>query len=207
MVRVKICGITSREDALQAVEAGADALGFVFHEASPRHLSREQAAAIINALPPFIQAIGLFVNAEVEYVNATADLCRLDLVQLHGDEAPDYCEMIRRRVIKAFRVRDITSLDPIKNYRVAGMLLDAFSPKAYGGTGRTFNWEVAMKAEKYGPVILAGGLTPDNVGMAIEKVSPYGVDVSSGVEIAPGRKDPEKVSEFIRKAKGWYRGV
>ena len=203
MVRVKICGVTSREDALQAVEAGADALGFVFHEKSPRHLSREQAASIINALPPFIQAVGLFVNAEVEYVNATADFCRLDLVQLHGDEAPDYCEMIRRRVIKAFRVRDITSLDPIKNYRVAGILLDAFSPKAYGGTGRTFNWEVAMKAEKYGPVILAGGLTPDNVSMAIEKVSPYGVDVSSGVEIAPGRKDPEKVSDFIRKAKGW----
>jgi phosphoribosylanthranilate isomerase len=203
MVKVKICGITTLEDALHAVRAGADALGFVFFEASSRYISPEQAASIISALPPFIQVVGLFVNAEIECVNSTADFCRLDIVQLHGDEPPAYCNMIRRRVIKAFRIKDITSIDPIKNYRVAGMLLDAFSSKAYGGTGQTFNWEVAKEAGQYGPVILAGGLTPDNVGLAVEKVSPYGVDVSSGVETTPGRKDPEKVSEFIRRSKGW----
>jgi phosphoribosylanthranilate isomerase len=202
MVRVKICGITSMEDALQAVQAGADALGFVFYEKSPRYLPPERAASIISVLPPFVQVVGLFVNAEAGFVNDTADRCRLDLVQLHGDEPPDYCELIRRRVIKAFRVKDITSLDPVRNYSIAGILLDAFSPKAYGGTGLTFNWEVAQEAGQYGPVILAGGLTPENVRQAVERVNPYGVDVSSGVETALGRKDPEKVREFIRQAKG-----
>lgn len=202
MVRVKICGITSLEDALQAVQAGADALGFVFHEKSPRYLSPERAESIISELPPFVQAVGLFVNADAGFINDTADRCRLDLVQLHGDEPPDYCDLIRRRVIKAFRVKDITSLDPVRNYCIAGILLDAFSPKAYGGTGLTFNWEVAQEAGQYGTVILAGGLTPENVRQAVERVNPYGVDVSSGVETAPGMKDPEKVREFIRQAKG-----
>jgi phosphoribosylanthranilate isomerase len=203
MVRVKICGITSLDDAIHAVRSGADALGFVFHEASPRYIFPEQAAAIIRALPPFIQAVGLFVNADSEFVNAMADRCRLDLVQLHGDEPPEFCELITRRVIKAIRVKEITSIEPIGNYRVAGILLDAFSPKAYGGTGLTFNWEIALAAGKFGSLILAGGLTPDNVRQAVERVVPYGVDVSSGVEMAPGRKDPKKVTEFIRKAKGW----
>lgn len=202
MVRVKICGITTVEDALQAVEAGADALGFVFHEKSPRYVFPEQAAVIVRALPPFVQAVGLFVNAELDFVNATLDRCRLDLAQLHGDEPPEYCDQVNRRVIKVFRIKDITSLDPIKNYRVAGHLLDAYSPKAYGGTGTTFNWEIAKAAEKYGPVILAGGLTPDNVRLAVERVAPYAVDVSGGVEETPGKKDPEKVREFIRRAKG-----
>jgi phosphoribosylanthranilate isomerase len=202
MVRVKICGITSIDDAILAVEAGADALGFVFHEASPRNLSPDRAASIICALPPFVQAVGLFVNTDSAIVNVVADRCRLDIVQLHGDEPPDYCDTIRRRVIKVFRVRDIASLEPIINYRVAGILLDTFSPKAYGGTGLTFNWDIARTAATYGPIILAGGLTPDNVRQAVEKVAPYGVDVSGGVEAAPGRKDPDKVRKFILRAKG-----
>ena len=202
MVRVKICGITTVEDALQAVEAGADAIGLVFHEQSPRHLLPVQAAAIVRALPPFVQAVGLFVNANIDFVNATADLCRLDLVQLHGDETPAYCALVERRVIKVFRVKDITSLDPIRSYRVAGYLLDAWSPAAYGGTGTTFNWEVAKSAKEHGPIVLAGGLTPDNVRQAVEHVDPYAVDVSSGVESAPGKKDHAKVREFIRRAKG-----
>jgi phosphoribosylanthranilate isomerase len=202
MVRVKICGITNVEDALQAVGAGADAIGFVFHDQSPRALSPEQAAAIVQALPPFVQAVGLFVNADVDFVNATANACRLDIVQLHGDEMPDFCGLVQRRVIKAFRIKDVTSLDAMKNYRVAGYLLDAWSPKAFGGTGTTFNWEIARIAGKFGPIILAGGLTPDNVRQAVQTVAPYGVDVSSGVETAPGRKDPEKVREFIRRARG-----
>lgn len=202
MVRVKICGITSLEDALQAVQVGADALGFVFHEKSPRYLSPEQAKSIISELPPFVQAVGLFVNADAGFINDTADRCRLDLVQLHGDEPPDYCVLIRRRVIKAFRVRDNSSLDPVKDYRVAGILLDAYSPHAYGGTGLTFNWEVAKAAADCRPIILAGGLTPGNVREAVERVNPYAVDVSSGVEESPGRKDQEKVREFIKKVKG-----
>ena len=203
MVKVKICGITSLDDALHAVQSGADALGFVFHELSPRNLEPEHAASIIRALPPFIQVVGLFVNAQVEYVNATADLCRLDLVQLHGDETPDYCELVSRRVIKAFRVRSIDSIEPIRNYRVAGVLLDTYSPGAYGGTGIIFDWQIALEAKKTGPVILAGGLNPGNVRQAVEKVDPYGVDVSGGVEAAPGRKDPDKVTAFIRSAKGF----
>ncbi|HTP63832.1 MAG TPA: phosphoribosylanthranilate isomerase [Geobacteraceae bacterium] len=201
MIRVKICGITSVGDALHAVRSGADALGFVFHEPSPRHVSPEMAETIIKELPPFIQVVGLFVNAESAYVNAIADRCGLDLVQLHGDEPPEYCEEIRRRVIKAFRVRDMSSINQISGYRVAGILLDAFSPAAYGGTGQTFNWDVAREAGKTCPIILAGGLTPENVRLAVEKADPYAVDVSSGVEAAPGRKDPDKVKEFICRAK------
>ncbi|RNC67760.1 MAG: phosphoribosylanthranilate isomerase [Desulfuromonadales bacterium] len=202
MVRVKICGITNIEDALTAIAAGADALGFVFHDESPRHVPPDEVAGIIAALPPFIQTVGLFVNRPLEFVNETAARCRLDLVQLHGDEPPEFCDAVERRVIKAFRVQDITILDPIRHYRVAAHLLDAYSPTAYGGTGLTFNWDIAKVAKEFGPVILAGGLTPDNVRDAVETVQPYAVDVSGGVEISPGRKDATKVREFIRRAKG-----
>ncbi|SNB44647.1 phosphoribosylanthranilate isomerase [Geobacter sp. DSM 9736] len=203
MTRVKICGITNLDDALMAVQAGADALGFVFHKRSPRCITPEAAAAVIREIPPFVQTVGLFVNEEVEYVNETSDLCRLDLVQLHGDEAPGYCGLVRRRVIKAFRVKDMESLGPIGNYRVTGYLLDAFSPKAYGGTGVAFNWEIAKVArEQFSPIILAGGLTPENVAQAVKAVDPFAVDVSSGVESLPGRKDRDKVASFIRLAKG-----
>jgi phosphoribosylanthranilate isomerase len=202
MVKVKICGITRLEDALQAVQAGADALGFVFHNNSPRYISPEKAAAIIRELPPFVQAVGLFVNSEVDFVNDISDLCRLDLVQLHGDETPQYCDLVRRRVIKAFRVKDINSLDSVKNYRVAGVLLDAYSPQAYGGTGFSFNWDFVGSVSGCGPIILAGGLNPENAREAVERVRPYALDVSSGVEASPGIKDPEKVSAFIRISKG-----
>jgi len=203
MVRVKICGITNIEDALTAIAAGADALGFVFHDESPRRVTPEEAAGIIAALPPFIQTVGLFVNRPLAFVNETAARCRLDLVQLHGDEPPEFCDAVERRVIKAFRVKDITSLDPIRHYRVAAHLLDAYSPNAYGGTGLTFNWDIAKVAKDFSPVILAGGLTPDNVRDAVETVMPYAVDVSGGVESSPGKKDAAKVREFIRRAKGY----
>jgi len=205
MVKVKICGITSYDDASAAVEAGADALGFVFYDKSPRFINPVRAAGIISKLPPFIQTVGLFVNEETEQVNWTADYCGLDLVQLHGDETPEDCLEIKRRVIKAFRIQKIISIDPLEkyqDYQVSGYLLDAWSPDAYGGTGRTFNWELAQAAKQYGPVILAGGLTPENVAEAIRVVNPYGVDVSSGVESDLGKKDAEKVREFIRAAKG-----
>ena len=161
-----------------------------------------RSTRIISQLPPFVQTVGLFVNEEATAVNEVAALCRLDLVQLHGDESADYCQQISRRVLKAFRVRSLTCLDPIKDYRVAGYLLDTFSPSFYGGTGTSFNWEIATEAVKrHQRIILAGGLTPDNVAEAIRQVGPYGVDVSSGVEAGPGKKDREKVHEFIRNAK------
>jgi len=202
MVRVKICGITSLEDARSAVEAGADALGFVFYEKSPRNINPLQAAKIIAALPPFVQAVGLFVNEEAERINWTADFCGLDMVQLHGDEEPEDCAEVNRRVIKAFRVKDAASIEGLKKYQVAGYLLDAWCQDAYGGTGKRFNWDLAAGASKYGPVILAGGLDPENVAEAVRTVHPYAVDVSSGVESEPGKKDQEKVREFIRRAKG-----
>lgn len=202
MTRVKICGITSLEDALNAVEAGADALGFVFFKESPRHIFPEQAARIIEHLPPFVQAVGLFVNEDSATVNETANFCHLDLVQLHGDESADYCRHIQRRILKAFRVRGLTCLDPMQQYQTAGYLLDTFSPSFYGGTGTSFNWEIAAEAVKrHQRIVLAGGLTPDNVAEAIHQVRPWAVDVSSGVEFAPGKKDPQKVRTFIRNAK------
>ena len=205
MVKVKICGITSYKDARVAVDAGADALGFVFFDKSPRFINPVRAAGIISRLPPFIQTVGLFVNEETAQVNWTADYCGLDVVQLHGDETPEDCLEVKRRVIKAFRIQKIISIAPLEkyqDYQVSGYLLDAWSPDAYGGTGRTFNWELAQAAKQYGPVILAGGLNPENVAEAIRVVKPYGVDVSSGVEAAPGKKDAEMVREFIRAAKG-----
>ena len=200
MIRVKICGITNAEDALVAVEAGADALGFVFFQGSPRYISPDIAAAIIRRLPPFVQTVGLYVNEELVTVNTTADRCGLDLIQLHGDEYPDYCAAVNRRVIKAFRVKGPSSLDGMANYPVAASLLDAWSPAAYGGTGATFNWEIAADAAFSHCIILAGGLTPDNIAEAVATVKPYAVDVSSGVESAPGKKDAELVRSFIRNA-------
>jgi phosphoribosylanthranilate isomerase len=207
MIRVKICGITSREDALMVVEAGADALGFVFFQGSSRYITPDQAAAIIHQLPPFVQTVGLFVNEERATVNATADQCGLDLIQLHGEESPDYCRGVTRRIIKAFRVKDTASLDEIPKYHVAACLLDTWSSAAHGGTGKTFNWEIAAGAAAAYRIILAGGLTPDNVAGAIAAVKPYAVDVSSGVESAPGKKDAGLVRRFIRATRSQYHEI
>lgn len=202
MVRVKICGITNLDDALAAVGTGADALGFVFHEKSPRNVSPQKAAAIIAQLPPFVQTVGLFVDADIERVNWVADFSGLDLIQLHGDEDSDYCTEIRRRVIKAFRVKEAASLAAIARYGVAGYLLDAWSADAHGGTGRAFDWGLLRDLGRDRPIILAGGLNPGNVAEAVRQVNPYAVDVSSGVESSPGKKDADKVRKFIRAAKG-----
>jgi phosphoribosylanthranilate isomerase len=201
MTKVKICGITTVEDALMAVHAGADALGFVFFEKSPRHVTPDRAVGIIAAIPPFVQVVGLFVNAPLDLVNATADRCGLDIIQLHGEESPSYCESVNRRVMKAFRVRGMESLAAMADYRVAGYLLDAYSPHSYGGTGERFDWDCAVAAKGRGPIILAGGLDADNVAAAVSRVKPFAVDVSSGVESSPGHKDPEKVRKFVKNAK------
>ena len=201
-VRVKICGITNRDDALAAAAAGADALGFMFYEPSPRHLSLAVAAEIIRALPPFIAKVGVFVDAPAELVQRAIKECGLDTVQLHGDESPDYCREFTVQTIKAFRVRNEETLKQLPAYKTSAWLLDSYVPGQPGGTGARFNWELARAATHLGrPVILAGGLTPANVAGAVHEVRPFGLDVSSGVESGPGRKDHAKVMEFIAAAK------
>lgn len=200
-VRVKICGITRIEDAMAAVDAGADALGFIFYDKSPRSIAPADAAAIIATLPPFVQAVGLFVNEEIQTIRGIVETCGIDVVQLHGDEPPEFCASLPYRIVKSIRVRNLTSLDPMKDYRVSAFVLDAYSKEAYGGTGLRFNWDIAVSARRYGTVILAGGLTPENVAQGIEQVHPYAVDVAGGVEVSPGIKDHAKMREFIRRAK------
>jgi phosphoribosylanthranilate isomerase len=201
-VTVKICGITNLPDALIAAEAGADALGFVFYERSPRAISLKEAAGIISGLPASILKVGLFVNAPPDQVSRTIHECGLNLLQFHGDESPDYCLQFGVPSMKAFRLVDAKSLEALPAYKTHAWLLDSWSPDKVGGTGQTFNWDLAVQAMKYKQrIFLAGGLTPENVSDAIHRVHPYAVDVSSGVESAPGKKDPHKVSSFIRAAK------
>jgi phosphoribosylanthranilate isomerase len=200
MIRVKICGITNPDDALQAVACGADALGLVFFAKSPRCVSPERAREIIERLPPLVTTVGLFVNEDPRTIRAVAARCRLDRVQLHGDESPADCLLPPLRVLKALRVRDAESLARADEYPV-DLLLDAWSDQVYGGSGRQFDWQLARALAARRPIILAGGLRPDNVAEAVAAVNPYAVDVSSGVERSPGRKDHEKVAEFIRRAR------
>lgn len=199
---VKICGITNAADALAAAEAGADALGFVFYEQSPRHITLAAAKDIIRQLPPFIVKVGVFVNAEEELVYRAIADCGLNLLQFHGDESPEYCVQFGLMSMKAFRVRDVGSLSALAEFNTDAFLLDAYAPDKLGGTGATFNWNLALEAKKLGkPIFLAGGLTPENVGEAVRKVQPYAVDVSSGVEALVGKKDHAKVRDFVRAAK------
>ena len=197
MTRIKICGITHLDDALTAVEGGADALGFGFVPDTPRYIEANPAAEIIAQLPPFITTVGLFVDEDSTKISTIADQCRLDVIQLHGDECPEFCHALGGRIIKALRVKDVTSLSRLTDYNVSAFLLDTYVEGKMGGTGRVFDWNLAVKAKTYGRVILAGGLNPDNVADAVRHVKPYGVDVSSGVEAEPGRKDPDKVRKFI----------
>ncbi len=202
MVRVKICGITNVEDALYAAEAGADALGFVFYEKSPRYVNPQTAGEIIQALPPFVTTVGLFVDAPASEVRDAVFESKVRLLQFHGSEAPDYCRSFGIDYIKVFRVKDRHSLKDIGNYAAAAYLLDAYSDTEYGGTGKTFDWDAAVYAKRFGRVIVAGGLRPDNVADAVARVNPYAVDVSSGVEAAKGIKDKGAVKMFIMNAKG-----
>jgi phosphoribosylanthranilate isomerase len=202
-VKVKICGITNAHDALAAVEAGADLLGLNFCEASPRNISLRMAAEIARSLPPFVVKVGVFVDADEGLVTRAIGDCGLNLLQFHGDETPEYCAQFGLMSMKAFRIRDVESLTALPGYPTEAWLLDAFVKGKPGGTGEKFNWDLALEAKKFGkPIFLAGGLTPANVAAAIEKVQPYGVDVSSGVEASPGKKDPAKVKAFIQAAKG-----
>ncbi len=200
-VRVKICGITTIQDAHRAVDYGADALGFVFYAKSPRAVSPVMARRIIATLPPFVSTVGLFVNERIDTVREIRREAGIDLLQLHGDESPETVNALGPDVIKAIRVKDVASVTELDEYSPRAFLLDAHSDAAYGGTGLRFDWEL-VKFVEGAPVILAGGLNPDNVAEAIRLTGPYGVDVSSGVEAAPGRKDAAKLKAFIDNAKG-----
>lgn len=200
--RVKICGLTCAADALAAVEAGADALGFMFHARSPRALSPRQVREITRALPPFVARVGVFVDAPAEEIRAAIREAGLDTLQFHGAETPGFCAQFELPVIKAFRVADEAVLAELPAYPVAAHLLDAFVAGAHGGTGTTFNWAIARAAVAAGHrILLAGGLTPENVARAVAEVRPFGVDVSSGVESAPGRKDAAKMRAFCAAAR------
>ena len=199
--RVKICGITNLEDARHAAACGADALGFVFYPGSPRFVNPDTVRRIIAELPPLVTAVGLFVNETPARIREMAAFCGLSTVQLHGDEEPDQCSYPPCRVIKALRLEKTMKDVVFASYQVSALLLDAYVPNQFGGTGQRCDWAQAATLATQHRVILAGGLNPENVAEAVRQVHPYGVDVSSGVETKPGQKDPEKVAQFIRMAK------
>ncbi|HKT35211.1 MAG TPA: phosphoribosylanthranilate isomerase [Nitrospira sp.] len=200
-VKVKVCGITNAKDALAAVEAGADALGFIFYEKSPRYVVPAVAAGIIAELPPLVTPVGVFVNEGVATVRSIMDSCGIAMAQLHGDEPASYCRELSRPAMKALRLKDRGRLLALAEYKgrggVRGFVLDTFSEVVYGGTGRIADWNLAAEVAKTTPILLAGGLTPENVMEAIRAVRPYGVDVSSGVESVPGKKDHTKMRAFL----------
>lgn len=203
MTRVKICGITNLEDARRAFDSGADALGFVFAE-SPRRVSAAQVKKIVKALGPWIATVGVFVNEKLENVRRIAAECGLSAVQLHGDESADYVRRLKLpscKVIKAFRVAEKSDLKKILRYRADAFLFDTKVAGKWGGSGQSFDWDILKSLKTPCPVIVAGGLSPENVGEVVKRLLPYGVEASSSVERAPGKKDPRKVREFIRRAK------
>ncbi|NIP28822.1 MAG: phosphoribosylanthranilate isomerase [Phycisphaerae bacterium] len=205
MVKVKICGITNYEDAATALDMGADLLGFNFYKKSPRYVPPEKAQQIINMLPGFVDIAGVFVNESMERINETKNLCQLDWVQLHGDESPEFCKQFLShnvKVMKAIRVKDRNDVQSAEDYFTDAILLDAFDPEKYGGTGLTFDWNVVGHINKR--VFLAGGINPDNAAEAAE-LGVYGIDVCSGIEAEPGKKDHNKVKklfENIRHLRG-----
>jgi phosphoribosylanthranilate isomerase len=200
MIRVKICGIKNLTEALAAIKAGADVLGFVFAE-SKRKVTADLVRDIIAAIPPFVSTTGVFVNEQADTVKAIVERSGLGYLQFQGEESPDYCAGFKQPVIKGFAVKDQDSLAQLKAYRVAAYLLDSHVPGQRGGTGRAFNWNLLRDFRSDRPLILAGGLNPGNVAAAVEAVQPYAVDVSSGVEDASGQKDFQKMLDFVRRAK------
>jgi phosphoribosylanthranilate isomerase len=215
MTRIKICGITRPEDGVAAARAGAHAIGLVFAD-SPRRVSVAQARKIVAALPPFVSAVGVFVNSQAATILRIVGEVGLSEVQLHGDESPDFVgKLTGHRVTKALRVRDRTFLDAMRAYAEAGVgaiLLDAYTPQARGGTGKFFDWDLVVEAQKAGgfesvvPLILAGGLTPMNVRSGVKRIRPWAVDVSGGVELEPGVKSRDKIAEFIAAVHSADRG-
>lgn len=203
-MKIKICGLTNRDDAIDAVNLGADAIGFIFYEDSPRYITPDIVEEISLFLPPFVLLVGVFVNHDKAFIDAVVHRCKLDLIQLHGNESPAFCRSMRRRVIKAFKIEDINDVDAIAPYQssVSAVLLDTKVSGREGGTGKIFNWGLALKAKEFDiPLILAGGVNVSNLNKAAKLVNPYAVDLSSSVESAPGKKDYNKMKELIDAAK------
>lgn len=203
MTRVKICGITDPDDARDAALLGADAIGLNFYEKSPRHIDPSRASRIIERLPAFVSVVGIFVNhPDPQSLEDLALSLGLHAVQLHGNETPDYCSMIQRvKVIKAFRVDAQFRVESLRTFGNQMFVLDSGNAAQFGGTGKVFDWNQAYGANAFGWIMLAGGLNPDNVSEAISTLHPYAVDVSSGVESSPGRKDYEKMRRFIESVR------
>jgi phosphoribosylanthranilate isomerase len=197
IVKVKICGLTNYDDAAAALDMGADLLGFNFYPSSPRHLTSQSAAAIIKKLPAFADTAGIFVNASFEQIKQTINECQLNWIQLHGDEDPEFCRSflsINVKTMKALRVKDKSDIDRAEDYFTDAVLLDAFDPERYGGTGFTFDWNIVGHITKR--IFLAGGINPDNAADAV-KLGVYGIDVCSGVEAEPGKKDHKKMQALF----------
>lgn len=209
-VLVKICGLTNLEDTMDAIELGADFLGFNFYPDSPRYLEPDRAKDIFREIPGGVTKVGIFVNADYQLVTDMAIDLELDYLQFHGDETPDFCNQFGRSWWKAFRPQTEKDLEEISPYKSEWLLIDSFVEKAFGGTGIVSNWDLAKKAKKYGSLILSGGLKSENVEMALSSVKPYAVDVASGVESSPGVKERSKMEEFIKRVKNFTlksRGV
>jgi phosphoribosylanthranilate isomerase len=202
MTKIKICGLTNLRDARLASELGADAVGFVFAE-SPRKVSPEVVQKMIESLPPFITKVGVFADERADIVKRIYHFCGLNVVQLHGNESEAYVSSLPLPLIRTYRVRDDTVLDRIRNDKPAYFLLETYDETSLGGTGKRFDWDIGARAARLGNVILAGGLRASNVREALETAGPYGVDVSSGVEGRPGKKDPAKLREFIQEVREW----
>jgi phosphoribosylanthranilate isomerase len=204
MTQIKICGITNKEDALGAAGCGADALGFIFYPPSPRYITPTDARKIIKILPAHVAIVGVFVNEDAENVMRISALCGLDFIQLHGDESVEYCSLFApEEIIKAVELRNENDLHNAARYNVAAILTDSRAPGLYGGTGKKSNWDLALLIKSKKPLILSGGLNENNVGEALEKVAPCALDINSGVEIKPGKKDHRKLAaifEIIRRA-------
>ncbi|MFH1853925.1 MAG: phosphoribosylanthranilate isomerase [Candidatus Omnitrophota bacterium] len=207
-VRVKFCGITSSIDAEKAVEVGVDSLGFIFFKDSSRYVTPEYAEAIIKDMPPFVTTAGVFVNEDLRFIEECVERCGLNAVQLHGDEDSKYCTRFKQlkfkgvKLIKAIRVKDKQSIYSIENCQADAILLDSYEVGMYGGTGKSFDRSLAILAKEYGRrLIISGGLSPDNVYSIIKEIKPYGVDVSSGIESSPGKKNVELMEEFTREVR------
>ncbi len=199
MFKVKVCGITNLDDAILACDCGADALGFVFYDKSPRFITPEAAEKIVAQLPPFVSKVGVFVNTPAETVSEICRHSRLAIAQLHGDETTKYCNNLSIDYIKAFRVSDSFRADSVLEYGGPAYLLDAYHRDQYGGTGLTFNWDLALQVKSHGRIILSGGINSDNVEEAVTRVQPDAIDVGSGVESSPGRKDRRKLTVFMQQ--------
>ena len=198
MIRVKICGITNIGDAYWAAEFGADALGFIFYPKSPRVIAPERAKEILQKIPSSIGRVGVFVNQEIHAVKEIVSFCGLRLIQLHGDESPQYCGQFERStLIKAVSLCTEEEVQKLENYAVKAILVDVHEPGRYGRTGKNSDWALALKVKKTHPLILAGGLNKENIKRAIETVRPCAVDINSGVETSPGKKDPYKIREIM----------